>query len=183
MGMWSWAARLLSELALRRAVKYVFDIGNEKLLKRGGSRHMGPPPWAFLGRRGLREVVLWLLSDKPMNGAEIIRAVEEFTWGFWRPSPGSVYPLLRQLEAEGLVRRRQDGRYELTEAGRNAARQIPWIRGPKWWGWSKSVGDLVEELESLAMYISDIAATEPDRVTPYKDRIRHIGELLLKISA
>jgi len=64
---------------------------------------MGPPPWAFISRRGLREVVLWLLSDRPMNGAEIIRAVEDFTWGFWRPSPGSVYPLLKQLEAEGLV--------------------------------------------------------------------------------
>jgi DNA-binding PadR family transcriptional regulator len=30
-----------------------------------------------------------------MNGAEIIRAVEEFTRGFWKPSPGSVYLLLK----------------------------------------------------------------------------------------
>ena len=141
---------------------------------------MGPPPWAFISRRGLREVVLWLLSDRPMNGAEIIRAVEEFTWGFWKPSPGSVYPLLKQLEAEGLVRRRQDGRYELTEAGRSAARLISWARTPRP-GSPKSIDEVVEELESWAMYLLDVAATEPDRVAPYRDRIRQVGEMLLKI--
>jgi len=123
---------------------------------------------------------LWLLSDRPMNGAEMIRAVEEFTWGFWKPSPGSVYPLLKQLEAEGLVRRRQDGRYELTEAGRSAARLIPWARIHRP-GSPKSIDEVVEELESWAMYLSDVAATEPDRVAPYKERIRQVGEMLLKI--
>jgi len=84
---------------------YFSDIVFENFINRQEIMVMGPPPWAFISRRGLREVVLWLLSDRPMNGAEIIRAVEEFTWGFWKPSPGSVYPLLKQLEAEGLVRR------------------------------------------------------------------------------
>jgi DNA-binding PadR family transcriptional regulator len=115
-----------------------------------------------------------------MNGAEIIRAVEEFTWGFWKPSPGSVYPLLKQLEAEGLVRRRQDGRYELTEAGRRAVRLIPWARIHRP-GSPKSIDEVVEELESWAMYLLDVAATEPDRVAPYRDRIRQVGEMLLKI--
>jgi len=115
-----------------------------------------------------------------MNGAEIIKAVEEFTWGFWKPSPGSVYPLLKQLEAEGLVRRRQDGRYELTEAGRNAARLIPWARAPRP-GSPKNIAEVVEELESWALYLSDVAATEPDRVAPHKEKIRQIGEMLLKI--
>ncbi|MEZ0319938.1 MAG: PadR family transcriptional regulator [Pyrobaculum sp.] len=141
---------------------------------------MGPPPWAFLGRRGLREVVLWLLSDRPMNGAEIIRAVEEFTWGFWRPSPGSVYPLLKQLEAEGLVRRRQDGRYELTEGGRHATRLIPWFRGPRP-GMPRSMEEIVEELESWAMYLRDVASVDPERISPYRERIKKIGETLQSI--
>jgi DNA-binding PadR family transcriptional regulator len=115
-----------------------------------------------------------------MNGAEMIRAVEEFTWGFWRPSPGSVYPLLKQLEAEGLVKRRQDGRYELTEAGRSATRLIPWVRIHRP-GSPKSIDEVVEELESWATYLLDVAATEPDRVAPYKERIRQVGEMLLKI--
>lgn len=141
---------------------------------------MGPPPWAFISRKGLREVALWLLSDRPMNGAELIRAVEEVTWGFWRPSPGSVYPLLRQLEAEGLARRREDGRYELTEAGRRAAKLIPWARGPRLGG-PRSVEEVVEELESWALYLADVAATEPDRVAPHRERIRKIAEVLQKV--
>lgn len=141
---------------------------------------MGPPPWAFISRRGLREVVLWLLSDRPMNGAEIIRAVEDFTWGFWRPSPGSVYPLLKQLEAEGLVSKRPDGRYELTESGRSAVKLIPWIRGPRLVA-PRSIAEIIDELESWALYITDVAITEPDRIAPYRERIRRIGELLSKI--
>lgn len=141
---------------------------------------MGSPPWAFISRRGLREVVLWLLSDRPMNGAEIIRAVEDFTWGFWRPSPGSVYPLLKQLEAEGLVSKRPDGRYELTESGRSAVKLIPWIRGPRL-GAPRSIAEIIDEMESWAMYITDVAITEPDRIAPYRERIRRIGELLSKI--
>jgi DNA-binding PadR family transcriptional regulator len=159
---------------------YFSDIVFENFINRQEVMVMGPPPWAFISRRGLREVVLWLLSDRPMNGAEIIRAVEEFTWGFWKPSPGSVYPLLKQLEAEGLVRRRQDGRYELTEAGGSAARLIPWARIPRP-GSPKSIDEVVEELESWAMYLLDVAVTGPDRVAPYRERIRQVGEMLLKI--
>jgi len=40
---------------------------------------------------------------------------------------------------------------------------------------------VVEELESWALYLSDVAATEPDRVAPHKEKIRQIGEMLLKI--
>lgn len=140
---------------------------------------MGPPPWAFIGRRGLREVVLWLLSEKPMNGAELIREIEAVTWGFWRPSPGSIYPLLKQLEAEGLAKRREDGRYELTEAGRAAARNIPWLRGPFRWGQPKTLEEILDELESWALYLKDLAAAEPTRIAPHRERIKKIGEILL----
>jgi len=64
---------------------------------------MGPPPWAFISRRDLREVVLWLLSDRPMNGAEVTRSVEVFTWDFWKTFPSSVYPLLLGLGLELII--------------------------------------------------------------------------------
>jgi DNA-binding PadR family transcriptional regulator len=64
---------------------------------------MGPSPWAFISRRGLRDVVMWLLSDPPMNGAEVTRAVEEFTWDFWKSFPSSVYPLLLGLGLELII--------------------------------------------------------------------------------
>jgi DNA-binding PadR family transcriptional regulator len=55
-----------------------------------------------------------------------MRRLEEQAGGRWRPSPGSVYPLLQLLEDEGLIRGTdQEGRrvYELTETGRAQADQ------------------------------------------------------------
>jgi DNA-binding PadR family transcriptional regulator len=75
-------------------------------------------------RRGaIRGAVLRLLADRPMHGYELIGELEERTGGRWRPSPGSVYPTLAQLEDEGLVQAvvsetDDKKRYELTDLGR-----------------------------------------------------------------
>jgi DNA-binding PadR family transcriptional regulator len=50
-----------------------------------------------------------------------MQAIEERSEGLWRPSPGSVYPTLAQLEDEGLIRSTEaDGarQFELTDTGR-----------------------------------------------------------------
>lgn len=102
----------------------------------------GPPfgfPWAAAGRprsrRGdVRSAVLRLLSEQPMHGYQIITELAQRSEGAWRPSPGSVYPTLQQLEDEGLVTAtEQDGRrtFSLTDAGRAevekmADRRAPW---------------------------------------------------------
>jgi DNA-binding PadR family transcriptional regulator len=65
--------------------------------------------------------VLILLDEEPMHGYQLIQEIEERSGGVWQPSPGSVYPVLQQLEDEGLVRIEQtEGRKvaNLTEAGR-----------------------------------------------------------------
>lgn len=62
---------------------------------RGGRRRM---------RRGdVRAAILVLLSEQPANGYRLMQEIEERSGGTWRPSPGSVYPALSQLEDEGLV--------------------------------------------------------------------------------
>jgi DNA-binding PadR family transcriptional regulator len=64
---------------------------------------------------------LLLLSEEPRNGYQIMQEVAERSDGMWRPSPGSVYPALAQLEDEGLIRSQEiDGRksYALTDEGR-----------------------------------------------------------------
>ena len=67
-----------------------------------------------------------------MHGYQIIQELAERTGGVWRPSPGSVYPTLQQLEDEELVRETasDSGKrvYELTDAGREraAATEAPW---------------------------------------------------------
>src|SRR5919201_1870821 len=50
-------------------------------------------------RRGdVRLALLRLLAEEPRNGYQLIQTIEERSEGLWRPSPGSVYPTLAQLE-------------------------------------------------------------------------------------
>jgi DNA-binding PadR family transcriptional regulator len=76
-------------------------------------------------RRGdIRTAILTVLAENPGHGYEVIRTLEERSGGMWRPSAGSVYPTLQQLEDEGLVRSQTvDGRrvYEVTDEGRTEA--------------------------------------------------------------
>jgi DNA-binding PadR family transcriptional regulator len=44
-----------------------------------------------------------VLADGPLNGYQVIQEIADRTVGAWRPSPGSVYPTISQLEDEGLV--------------------------------------------------------------------------------
>ncbi|MDN5797573.1 MAG: PadR family transcriptional regulator [Intrasporangium sp.] len=104
----------------------------------GGHRH-GPPPWirdvirSFGGpdiaparrakvRRGdVRSAILAVLAQEPMNGYQVIQQIAERTGGAWKPSPGSVYPTIQQLEDEGLIMGVDEaGRrvLRLTDAGR-----------------------------------------------------------------
>lgn len=92
----------------------------------------GPMGFAFgAGRRGigfrffdrgdLKYVILKLLSEKPMHGYEVMRALEEEWCGCYSASPGSVYPTLQMLEDQGyVVCEEQEGKkvYSITEEGR-----------------------------------------------------------------
>src|SRR3954451_15366130 len=56
-------------------------------------------------RRGdVRAAMLVLLDEQPSTGYRLIEEIERRSDGEWRPSPGSVYPTLQQLEDEGLIR-------------------------------------------------------------------------------
>jgi len=83
------------------------------------------PPWvkhtARVPRGYLRYQVLMLLKDQAMSGSEIASRIEQEMSGRWRPSPGSLYPLLKDLEGRGFAEELPlvDGtkRYRLTELG------------------------------------------------------------------
>ena len=89
---------------------------------RGGP--FGPPFGRGRGRRrrgDVRTAVLMLLAEEPRNGYQLMQEIEQRSAGNWRPSPGSVYPILSQLEDEGLIRAvERDGTklFEITDAGR-----------------------------------------------------------------
>lgn len=109
----------------------------------------GPPPWVaqMFGpdaaggpggggrrrsrvRRGdVRSAILDVLhtSEEPVNGYQVIQQIAERTDGVWKPSPGSVYPTIAQLEDEGLVEDAPTGRksVQLTETGTAYVQEHP----------------------------------------------------------
>jgi DNA-binding PadR family transcriptional regulator len=69
----------------------------------------------------LRLYLLKLLDESPRHGYDMIRLLEDRFMGLYAPSPGTIYPRLQRLEAEGLVTQSQEGGrkvYRITDAGR-----------------------------------------------------------------
>ena len=140
----------------------------------GGGPFGGPPPFGFppfggprRGRRGgwgpfgrgprvrrgdVRAAALVLLAEQPRNGYQIIQEIAERSDGLWKPSSGSVYPALQQLEDEGLVEvDTQDGRrtFRLTEAGKAYVEQHRAELGAPWEAMKADVDDSSVELHTL----------------------------------
>ena len=89
-----------------------------------GHGHHGRWDGGRIPKGNVRGLLLAALVDDPAHGYELMRRLEEQAGGRWRPSPGSVYPLLQLLEDEVLIQGRdEDGRkvYELTDTGRARA--------------------------------------------------------------
>src|SRR5215208_2063448 len=143
-------------------------------MSRGGPRGRGPhrggrgrqqfgfpgfgPPRGPRARRGdVRAALLVLLGEEPRNGYGLMQEIEQRSDGIWRPSPGSVYPALQQLEDEGLVRvREEEGRklYELTDAGRaHVAERGAEIEAP----WDAVKDDVREGHRELAHELRQVA--------------------------
>ncbi|HVF76783.1 MAG TPA: PadR family transcriptional regulator [Solirubrobacteraceae bacterium] len=86
---------------------------------------LGDPLLAGLRKAGLlRLLVLHLLGSGPSYGNQLMDRVGELTGGLIGVNPNTMYPLLRALEAEGLVagkwehpERRSRRFYELSAAG------------------------------------------------------------------
>jgi DNA-binding PadR family transcriptional regulator len=81
-------------------------------------RHTAAVPKGFL-----RYFVLKLLNEKPMSGSEIISEIEKRTNGCWKPSPGSIYPLMAWLQEEGYIKETAEKeagmkRYSLSDKGK-----------------------------------------------------------------
>jgi len=56
-----------------------------------------------LGKGLLRTATLFMLLEGPKHGYEVLKELTKKTAGLWRPSPGSLYPILRNLEEQRYV--------------------------------------------------------------------------------
>ena len=134
---------------------------------RGGPPFFGGPGFWRGGpraRRGdVRAAALLLLAEAPRNGYQLMQEIESRSDGMWRPSAGSIYPALAQLEDEGLVQgTERDGRrsFELTDAGRTHVDERRAELGVPWEEMAGAVDDdvaaLFGEIKRVAMAAAQI---------------------------
>ena len=131
---------------------------------RGGP--FGPPRFRGPGGRGprvrrgdVRAAILDLLGEgQAWNGYQIIQEIGERTQGVWRPSAGSVYPALQQLEDEGLItaaagedRRRN---YTLTDEGRAYVQAHADQLRASWDAVTGSVDDAAMQMHNLTRQVA-----------------------------
>ena len=63
----------------------------------------------------LSYLVLWIVKKKPSTGSEIARELEKRRGT--RPSPGTIYPVLKELKKSGLIAAGKNKVYSLTIKG------------------------------------------------------------------
>jgi DNA-binding PadR family transcriptional regulator len=82
------------------------------------------PPGCCDMRGMLSFLILWQLSKKPMYGDEIAVAIGRMKGG--KPTPGTIYPALKQLRKSGVITSKKEGRkviYDLTKKGKTGAQE------------------------------------------------------------
>jgi DNA-binding PadR family transcriptional regulator len=81
----------------------------QKVFSQSLQRPQGAP------RGLLNYYILYRISQGPIHGYEISQSIEEKTQGAWRPGAGSIYPTLKRLEKEGLIRAIVNPKYRSAE--------------------------------------------------------------------
>ena len=100
--------------------------------------------------------------------------IELASQGHWRPSPGSIYPLLDELQREASISKREDGRYEITEKGKQ---EFEWpyrmhTRQPR------TLEDTIEEMNSYLAYLEDLKRMDPSKITTNIDKLKNVRDRL-----
>jgi len=119
------------------------------------------------GQRGfLRPQIIQLFEQGPLNGVDIMNKLQEMSHGWYRPSPGSIYPLLEQLEREGLIVKNADGKFRLTSAYSEQ------------FGVGDDVASAISVIESNASYLEDLQRSDAARLLKSKERLERLAKRL-----
>jgi DNA-binding PadR family transcriptional regulator len=164
-----------------------------------------------LGRLGgLRIWIIHVLDDNPKNGVEIMDAIQEHHEAVHkmhdkrmhtmtndkhyekhlhrtmrhaprRPSPGSVYPMLKKMVDEELIVKQEDGRYKLTDTGQEMAHKIFGhfrSRAAQVDLGSQAVENALAGINSYISYLEDI---KKEKLIPHEELIGELSERLKKM--
>lgn len=117
------------------AVAKAARAGRERARESGRSRPAGRSMDVFGGEIRRRDVfpllVLHLIAREPQYGNRLIEEIERITEGMISANPNTIYPLLRSLEADGMIKgdwehpdRRTRRYYSITPAGRREHKRL-----------------------------------------------------------
>jgi PadR family transcriptional regulator, regulatory protein AphA len=122
-------------------------------------------------------VILGMLRLGARSGYDVKRLVDGSTRYFWTISQAQIYPLLKRLEDEGLVRGRAEPRgrrprraYELTRRGEQEL--VVWLRD------QHDVGYELRDLGMLKLFFADVL--EPAEVLEHVRAMRARAEQVLE---
>jgi DNA-binding PadR family transcriptional regulator len=135
---------------------------------------MWPFRFAMRRKRGLPHMVVYLLSSSPKNGVELMDGVESITRGWWRPTPGSIYPLLKEMSDQGIVTKRDDGKYDLTPKGRSQF-EGSFAPRPRW---PQTTDDMVTQMQSFVSYMEDVKRSKSGELEPHRSKLRSLAKRL-----
>jgi DNA-binding PadR family transcriptional regulator len=158
----------------------------------GGQMGFGPGGRRSRARRGdVRAATLLLLEEEPRNGYQLMEEIERRSDGAWRPSPGSIYPALSQLEDEGLIGAEETaGRrsFGLTDEGRAYVEEhreelgSPWDEAGR--GVPSEFGDLKSEFAQIAVASYQVLQSgDPEKVAEVKRILVDTRKALYQILA
>ncbi|MGA2680502.1 MAG: helix-turn-helix transcriptional regulator [Candidatus Bathyarchaeia archaeon] len=122
--------------------------------------------WLKEAQKGyIRMGVLILLNKKPAHGYEIMKEINGRTRGFWQPTPGGVYPILRDLEECGYIKgqwQTQKNRrlkvYKITKSGELILRRAIVKQAEI----SNNIGNLFREFARDVLNIENITDSMPN---------------------
>lgn len=141
----------------------------------------------FFGLGEARIAILSLIAAGPTHGYKLMKDLATRLGPLYRSSAGTVYPVLKQLEAENLIGfRLEQGRrmYRLTRAGRKALKDEAgtiadiWSRAQA----IENLGNPVGALYSAAMKASAWAAGDEDREIQFRATVRAATDQLNKLT-
>jgi DNA-binding PadR family transcriptional regulator len=147
---------------------------------------------------GLRIWILHVLDEGPKNGVEIMDSIEEHHNNIkmrqmsrndaidrrilhtmkhqtHRPSPGSIYPMLKKMVDENLITKQDNGKYELTDKGREIAKKVFGHYQPQEKQMDRSAYAVEHSMTELDSYVSYLEDINKDKLISYKEMIDELS--------
>jgi DNA-binding PadR family transcriptional regulator len=142
--------------------------------------------WSKRAHRGLRTWITYILKDSPKSGVEIMDAMEAMSQGWWRPSPGSVYPMLESMAKDGLIKKAEEAarggqtsekKYELTELGRQEVDWPTHFRRAE----PRTVDEVVSAMSHYVSYLEDLSGSKKEEFAASRSRVTELADRLSRL--